>query len=70
MINIAICGATGYTGLEIIRILLIHPKVAIKALTAKIDKPEKISEIFPELKGKLDMVCDNELVVSNLAKKA
>jgi len=69
MINIAICGATGYTGLEIIRILLIHPKVAIKALTAKIDKPEKISEIFPELKGKLDMVCDNELVVSNLAKK-
>lgn len=57
MVNIAICGATGYAGLELIKILLKHPKVKIKALSAKIDKPAKISEIFPELKGSLDMVC-------------
>jgi len=69
MINVAICGATGYTGLEIIKILLKHPKVSIKALTAKIDKKEKISDIFPELKGDLDILIDNELIVNDLVKK-
>ncbi|NQT95253.1 MAG: N-acetyl-gamma-glutamyl-phosphate reductase [Candidatus Omnitrophica bacterium] len=68
MINVAICGATGYTGLELVRILLNHPKVAIKALTAKLDKPAKISEVFPELYGRLDMVCE-ELVVNQVLKK-
>lgn len=68
MINIAICGATGYTGYEIIKILLRHPKAEIRALTAKLDKPVKISEEFPELKGKIDLVCE-ELVVDHLLKK-
>jgi N-acetyl-gamma-glutamyl-phosphate reductase len=33
--------------------------VTITALTAKINKPAKISDIFPELKGRLDMVCED-----------
>ena len=45
MVNVAVCGATGYTGAELIKILLKHPKVSIKALTAKIDKPTRISDI-------------------------
>jgi N-acetyl-gamma-glutamyl-phosphate reductase len=68
MINVAVCGATGYTGLEIIRILLRHPKAAIKALTAKLDKPARISDEFPEFKGKLELVCE-DLVVESLLKK-
>jgi N-acetyl-gamma-glutamyl-phosphate reductase len=68
MINIAICGATGYTGYEIIKILLRHPKADIRALTAKLDKPAKISGEFPELKGKIDLVCE-ELVVNHILKK-
>lgn len=70
MKNVAICGATGYTGLELVKILLAHPKVAIKALTAKIDQPAKISDIFAELSGKLDMVCEDELVVNAILKKS
>ncbi|NQT90098.1 MAG: N-acetyl-gamma-glutamyl-phosphate reductase [Candidatus Omnitrophica bacterium] len=69
MINVAICGATGYTGLELIRILLKHPRVKIKALTAKIDKPVKISEVFPELLGTFEMVCSNKLAVNDVLKK-
>ena len=68
MINVAVCGASGYTGLEIIKILLRHPKVKIAALTAKLDKPQKVSEVFPELLGIIDMMCD-ELVVGELLKK-
>ena len=68
MINIAVCGATGYTGYEIIKILLRHPKAHIKVLTAKLDKPTKISEEFPELKGKIDLACE-ELVVNHVLKK-
>jgi len=68
MVNIAVCGATGYTGYEIIKILLRHPKADIRALTAKLDKPVKISEEFPELKGKIGLVCE-DLVVNNILKK-
>jgi N-acetyl-gamma-glutamyl-phosphate reductase len=68
MVNAAICGATGYTGCEIIRILLRHPKAQIKALTAKLDKPARISDEFSEFKGKIDMVCE-ELIVEKVLKK-
>lgn len=57
MINVGIIGATGYSGEELISILLRHPGVRIKNLSAKIDKPKKISDIFPKLKGKIDLVC-------------
>ncbi|MFH1868949.1 MAG: N-acetyl-gamma-glutamyl-phosphate reductase [Candidatus Omnitrophota bacterium] len=67
MVNVAVCGATGYTGLELIRILLKHPKAKIKALTAKIDKPTRISDIFPELIGRFDMLCE-DLVVNQILK--
>jgi N-acetyl-gamma-glutamyl-phosphate reductase len=68
MVNIAVCGTTGYTGLEIIRILLKHTKVSIKVLTAKLDKPSKISEIFPEFSGKFDMQCE-DLIVNQLLER-
>ncbi len=68
MVNVAVCGATGYTGCEIISILLKHPKVNIRALTAKLDKPARISDEFPQFKGRLDLVCE-ELVVNNILKK-
>lgn len=68
MLNVAICGATGYTGYEIIKILLRHPKVTIKTLTAKLDRPTKIAEVFGEFQGKLDMLCE-DLVVNDLVKK-
>lgn len=59
MKRIAVVGATGYAGEELIKILLKHPESKITYICAKIDKPEKFSDIFPWAKGKLDLVCDN-----------
>lgn len=58
MIKIAIVGATGYAGEELLKILIGHPQVEIVSLSAKIDKPRKISQIFPELSGKTDLICE------------
>ena len=58
MINVGIIGATGYAGEELIDILLRHPAVRITSVSAKIDKPAKISEIFPRFESRLQLVCE------------
>ena len=57
MINVGIIGATGYTGEELISILLRHPQVRISYLAAKIDKPTAIAKIFPKFKTKIELIC-------------
>lgn len=57
MIRAGIIGATGYGGKELIRILSRHPEVEITSLTAKLDAPVSISEVFPFFRGKVDMTC-------------
>ena len=52
-------GVRGYTGEELIRILLKHPRVRISYLTARLDRPVPIAEIFPQFKGRLDLYCEN-----------
>ena len=58
-IKVAVVGATGYAGCELIKILLGHPEVTITSVSGKVEKAEKISDIFPVFKGQLDLVCDN-----------
>lgn len=57
MLKIGILGATGYAGEELIKILLRHPGVKITSVSAKIDKPQHISKIFPQFSGRLNLVC-------------
>ena len=57
MIKAGVVGATGYTGEELIDILAGHKDVTVCSLSAIIDKPTNISDIFPKLKGKLDIIC-------------
>ena len=57
MIKIGIVGATGYAGGELIQRLLTHPEARITSVSAKIDKPLNIAEIFPSLKHRLELVC-------------
>ncbi|MFH1847587.1 MAG: N-acetyl-gamma-glutamyl-phosphate reductase [Candidatus Omnitrophota bacterium] len=58
MLKVAVVGATGYTGEELVKILLAHPKVKVASLTAKIDKPQRISEIFPGMAKRTDLICE------------
>jgi len=57
LLKVGIVGATAYTSLELIKILLRHPKIKITYLgVRKTDNP-KISDIFPSLKNILDLPC-------------
>jgi N-acetyl-gamma-glutamyl-phosphate reductase len=50
-INVAILGASGYTGAELLRFLLVHPKVRIAALTADRKAGSTMAEAFPQFIG-------------------
>lgn len=49
--NIAILGAGGYTGAELLRLLLAHPHVEIAALTADTQAGKDIADVYPHLHG-------------------
>ncbi len=68
-LNTAVVGATGYTGLEIVKSLLDHPGVELTSLTAKVDETVGIHRIFPELSGRLELECSN-LDVDDVCRKA
>ena len=53
-IKCGVIGATGYTGLELIKILINHPNFELVYLASS-EGGEKIDELFPSLKGVLDL---------------
>ncbi|MFN3740660.1 MAG: N-acetyl-gamma-glutamyl-phosphate reductase [Thermodesulfovibrionales bacterium] len=56
MFSIAICGGSGYTGVELLRLLLAHPDVEIRAITSEKSAGKKIGELFPHLKDISNLV--------------
>ena len=59
MVKVAIVGASGYTALELIKLLLNHPQVEIAALTTRQEGSPPISALHPSLAGRLDLPCEN-----------
>ncbi len=57
MINIGIIGATGYVGIELVRLLSSHPVFNITHVVSQSFVGKKISEVYPNLNGIFDMVC-------------
>jgi N-acetyl-gamma-glutamyl-phosphate reductase len=55
MIRIGILGATGYTALELIKILLRHPQASISVLTSRQEGRPHVATIHPQLSGRLDL---------------
>ena len=55
MVRVAILGATGYTALELIKLLLHHPEAKITALTSRQEGRPHVSAIHPSLTGRLDL---------------
>jgi N-acetyl-gamma-glutamyl-phosphate reductase len=53
--KVGIIGASGYTGQELVRILFSHPKVEITVATSERFAGSAIDEIFPSLKGLIDI---------------
>ncbi|MEE8289295.1 MAG: N-acetyl-gamma-glutamyl-phosphate reductase [Nitrosomonadaceae bacterium] len=59
MITVGIVGGTGYTGVELLRILLQHPEVSIQAITSRKETGMVVAELFPSLRGRIALkFCD------------
>ena len=67
--KVGIAGASGYTGLELIRMLVRHPEVEISVVTSERYAGQRIDEVFPSLKGLLDLTL-KELSVEELLREA
>jgi N-acetyl-gamma-glutamyl-phosphate reductase len=59
MVRVAVVGASGYTALELIKILLRHPQVKITAVTSRQDGSPSIASVHPSLTGRLDLRCED-----------
>lgn len=54
-IKVGIVGGTGYTGVELLRLLALHPNVALTTITSRADAGMRVSEMFPNLRGYVDL---------------
>lgn len=69
MINVAVLGATGYTALELIKILLRHPAARITAATTRQEGAPPIHAIHQSLAGRLDLKCE-DLTPAEVCRRA
>ena len=51
MIEVGIVGATGYTGAELLRLLVNHERVNVKMITSRAEAGVAIADIYPNLRG-------------------
>lgn len=58
MIRIAIVGATGYAGAELVRILSAHPEVELTVLTSRQFAGVRFDQVYPAFNGVIDLVCE------------
>lgn len=66
-VSVALIGSTGYTGLEVARLLSVHPEAELKLATARADAGKQLAEIHPSLTGRIDLQLE-ELDPTRIAK--
>jgi N-acetyl-gamma-glutamyl-phosphate reductase len=69
MLKVAIVGASGYTGIELLRILYCHPEVAVTCVTSERSAGKPIAGIFPTVRGRCNYILEN-LDPARVAAKA
>jgi N-acetyl-gamma-glutamyl-phosphate reductase len=69
MIRVGIVGASGYTGVELARLLANCPDVELTVATSRQYNGRNLAEVYPNLAGLVDIVCE-DLAVNDLAGKA
>jgi N-acetyl-gamma-glutamyl-phosphate reductase len=55
MIRVGIVGATGYTGVELLRLLAGHPEVSLTIVTSRAEEGREVADLFPNLRGHVDI---------------
>ena len=56
MIKVGIVGGTGYTGVELLRILVNHPEVSLQVITSRSEEGTRVDDMYPNLRGHTDLV--------------
>lgn len=67
MIKVGIVGGTGYTGVELLRLLALHPQVELHSITSRAEAGMPVSQMFPSLRGYCD-ICFSHPDSANLGQ--
>jgi N-acetyl-gamma-glutamyl-phosphate reductase len=67
--QVAVVGASGYTGLELLRLLLRHPRVELAAVTSERQAGRPVADVFPALRGLVDL-CFESAEAAAVARRA
>ncbi|WP_304640788.1 N-acetyl-gamma-glutamyl-phosphate reductase [Pseudomonas sp.] len=54
MIKVGIVGGTGYTGVELLRLLAVHPEAHVEVITSRSEEGVRVSDMYPNLRGHYD----------------
>ncbi|HKK90375.1 MAG TPA: N-acetyl-gamma-glutamyl-phosphate reductase [Desulfobacteraceae bacterium] len=68
MIRAGVCGATGYTGAEIVKLISNHPKAELAAVTSRSYSGETMGEVFPAMRNLVDLTCE-EINIDKLKQR-
>mgnify|MGYP006282972647 CR=1 FL=1 len=55
MISVGIVGGTGYTGVELLRLIAQHPEAQLKVITSRGEAGTHVADMFPNLRGHVDL---------------
>ena len=55
MVKVGIVGGTGYTGVELLRLLCVHPDVELRCITSRGEAGQHVSDLFPSLRQFIDL---------------
>jgi N-acetyl-gamma-glutamyl-phosphate reductase len=55
MTKVGVVGGTGYTGVELLRLLALHPDVQLHAVTSRGEAGTRVADLFPNLRGHVDL---------------
>lgn len=55
MIKVGIVGGTGYTGVELLRLLAQHPEAQVVAITSRKEAGMPVADMYPSLRGRVDL---------------
>jgi N-acetyl-gamma-glutamyl-phosphate reductase len=55
VLKVGVVGGTGYTGVELLRLLAVHPEVELLHVTSRSEAGNKVSDMFPNLRGYVDI---------------
>jgi N-acetyl-gamma-glutamyl-phosphate reductase len=56
LLEVGVVGGTGYTGVELLRLLAMHPRVRVGSITSRAEKGMRVDALFPSLRGHYDLV--------------